>query len=113
MRRPLRATPGGARAYTTGNRMKYVFSTLALALLCVHAGARADDGKPTASAWPPKIAFAGELVEVVLEIAAEAEFGAVGEADLRRPGSGLGCAVRGMRGCVGGLVRARRMQQAA
>ena len=59
MRRPLRATPGGARAYTTGNRMKYVFSTLALALLCVHAGARADDGKTTASAWPPKIAFAG------------------------------------------------------
>ena len=59
MRRPLRATPGGARAYTTGNRMKYVLSTLALALLCVHAGARADDGKTTASAWPPKIAFAG------------------------------------------------------
>ena len=59
MCRPHRATPGGARAYTTGNRMKYALSILALSLLAVHAGALADDGKASASAWPPKITFGG------------------------------------------------------
>ncbi|MBA3931073.1 MAG: porin [Xanthomonas sp.] len=38
--------------------MKYVLSTLALSLLAVHTGARADDGKTAATAWPPKITFA-------------------------------------------------------
>lgn len=38
--------------------MKYILSTLALSLLAVHAGARADDGGTTATAWPPKIGFA-------------------------------------------------------
>lgn len=39
--------------------MKYVISTLALSLLAVHAGARADDGAAKLAAWPPKITFAG------------------------------------------------------
>lgn len=39
--------------------MKYALSTLALALLAVHAGAHADDGKTAATAWPPKITFSG------------------------------------------------------
>ena len=38
--------------------MKYLLSTLALSLLAVHAGARADDGRTTAAAWPPKVTFA-------------------------------------------------------
>ena len=38
--------------------MKYLLSTLALSLLAVHAGARADEGRTTAAAWPPKITFA-------------------------------------------------------
>lgn len=37
--------------------MKYL-STLALALLAVHAGAHAEEAGTQASAWPPKIAFA-------------------------------------------------------
>ena len=51
--------PGGARLYPTGKRMKYILSSLALSLLAVHAGARADDGEAKLAAWPPKITFAG------------------------------------------------------
>ena len=39
--------------------MKYILSSLALSLLAVHAGARADDGEAKLAAWPPKITFAG------------------------------------------------------
>lgn len=59
MRRAYRATPAGARPSSVGTRMKHVLSTLALSLLAVHAGARADDGGAKATAWPPRIAFAG------------------------------------------------------
>ena len=39
--------------------MKYILSSLALSLLAVHAGARAEDGEAKLAAWPPKITFAG------------------------------------------------------
>jgi len=38
--------------------MKYMLTTLALALMAAHADARAADGAPRAAAWPPKITFA-------------------------------------------------------